>query len=242
MLFILSFSLQSLDKYPCLWSFEQMNKTFKKSNAADRKDEKQQMILKTALSLFSRFGFKKTTIEDVSSALGMTKSNLYFYVNSKQDLYEKTVGNALVQWRDSVGKAVDSVEDPVEKFKTMARAAFDYLNTHTDLHQILLNDPTIFTLSPEEDRFRDINQGAMALIRNILEQGINTGRFIPVDVEHTTELLFSIYIMFLIKTYVKSQGSSTRIMYEQGLTLFLRGLIKTRSGSPDNGQKEWAHD
>jgi hypothetical protein len=82
----------------------------------------------------------------------------------------------------------------------------------------------------------------MALIRNILEQGINTGRFIPVDVEHTTELLFSIYIMFLIKTYVKSQGSSTRIMYEQGLTLFLRGLIKTRSGSSDNGQKEWAHD
>lgn len=193
---------------------------------SEKKDRNQQRIFKTALSLFSRFGYKKTTVEDVATALGMTKSNLYFYVKNKQDLYEKTVGNELIQWRDSVTDAVNNTEDVMDKFQVMARQSFDYLRTHKDLRQILINDPTIFTLSPDEDRFSDINQGAMTLIRSVLIKGIESGRFIPVDVPHTAELLFSIYIMFLIKTYVKSDSSSAAAMYDQGLTLILRGLLK----------------
>lgn len=203
-----------------------MNKRFKSSNITPRKDKKQQQIFKAALNLFSHYGYKKTTIEDVTSALGMTKSNLYFYVTNKQDLYEKAVGNELRQWRDSISAAVDQTPDVIDKFRIMATASFAYLSDHKQLRQILINDPTIFTLAPEEDRFLEINQGAMNLIRNILTLGIDQGRFIPVDIDHTTELLFSIYIMFLIKTYVKSEGNSSIKMYEQGLELILRGLTQ----------------
>jgi len=37
--------------------------------------------------------------------------------------------------------------------------------------------------------------------------------------------------MFLIKTYVKSQGSSSTRMYEQGLAIVLRGLVKSPGDS-----------
>jgi hypothetical protein len=40
------------------------------------------------------------------------------------------------------------------------------------------------------------------------------------------EFLFSVYIMFLIKTYVKTNGSSSSRMYEEGLALIFRGLCK----------------
>lgn len=90
-------------------------------------------------------------------------------------------------------------------------------------------DPGIFILSHSEDRFYEINQGAMLLIKDILLQGIREARFYEVDVEHTTEFLFSIYIMFLIKTYVKSEGSSTVRMYEEGTNLILRGLCRNHT-------------
>ncbi len=190
------------------------------------KTDKQQDIFNAALKLFARLGFKKTTVEDVAAEVGMTKSNLYFYVANKRELYDHTVGNALREWRDSVATAILVKDDAVEKFKVMAVKSFEYLSNHEELRSILIMDPGIFTLSPAEDRFYEINQGAMLLIKNILVQGIKEGRFYKVDVDHMTELLFSIYIMFLIKTYIKSEGSSAFRMYEEGVTLILRGLCR----------------
>jgi hypothetical protein len=89
-----------------------------------------------------------------------------------------------------------------------------------------MKDPGIFTLYPAEDRFYEINKGAMLLIEDILSQGIKQGRFYDMDVQHIAELFFSIYIMFLIKTYVKSEGVSAMRMYEEGLKIILRGLCR----------------
>jgi len=190
------------------------------------KTEKQQKIFQAALKVFARYGFKKTTVEDVATEVGMTKSNLYFYVTSKRDLYEQTVGTALKEWRDSVAAAISEADDVVEKFKVMTSKSFEYLSHRENLRSILIMDHGIFTLSPEEDRFYEINQGAMLLIKDILIQGINEGVFYKLDVEHMTELLFSIYIMFLIKTYIKSEGNSAVRMYEEGVRLILRGLCR----------------
>ncbi|MFO8112365.1 MAG: TetR/AcrR family transcriptional regulator [Desulfosalsimonadaceae bacterium] len=188
--------------------------------------DKTREILAAALTVFARYGFKKTTMEDVAAEAGMTKSNIYFYVAGKRELYEHAIRNALIQWRDSVAEAISEKADAVEKFRVMASRSFEYLSHQQDLQSILIMDPGIFTLSHAEDRFYEINQGAMLLIKDILLQGIREGRFYEIDVEHTTEFLFSIYIMFLIKTYVKSEGSSTFRMYEEGTALILRGLCR----------------
>jgi hypothetical protein len=53
-----------------------------------------------------------------------------------------------------------------------------------------------------------------------------------VDVDHTSELFFSIYIMFLIKRYVKSEGVSAARMYEEAMKIVLRGLCTTPKDIP----------
>ena len=97
---------------------------------------------------------------------------------------------------------------------------------HHELRSIFIKDPGIFTLFPKEDRFYDINRGALQLIEDILSEGVRQGRFHEMDIQHTAELFFSIYIMFLIKTYVKSEGVSALRMYEEGLRIILRGLCR----------------
>ncbi|RJP94101.1 MAG: TetR/AcrR family transcriptional regulator [Desulfobacteraceae bacterium] len=191
------------------------------------RDKKKNEIFQAALKVFARFGYQKTTVDDVASEAGMTKGNVYFYVSSKRDLYEKTVSSALQKWRDTVGEAVAQVDDVVEKFSIMASLSFEYLVGQEELRSILTMDQSIFSLTPREDRFYEINLGAMQLIKDILKQGIKEGRFWSVDVDPTAELLFSIYIMFLIKRYVKSEGVSAARMYEEGMTIILRGLCAT---------------
>jgi len=191
------------------------------------KDRKLNDILDVALRLFAHYGYKKTTLEDVGDELGMTKSSLYFYVTNKRDLYEKTVSMAFQEWQGAVIEAVGRVDDVADKFSVMAKRSIEYLMDHDELRSIFIKDPGIFSLFPREDRFYEINLGAIRLIEDILTTGVKQGRFHEMDVKHTAELFFSIYIMFLIKTYVKSEGVSAIRMYEEGLRIIMRGLCKS---------------
>ncbi len=191
-----------------------------------RRDEKDDIIYRASLKLFAHYGYRKTTIDDIAREVGMTRSNLYFYVSDKRDLYEKTVSRAFLEWQSDVAKAVEREKDPVGKFRVMALRSIEYLEHHEELRSIFVKDPGIFSLSPSEDRFYGINLGAIRLIEDILRDGIDQGVFHDVDIEHTSQLFFSIYVMFLIKTYVKSEGISAMRMYKEGLEIILRGLSR----------------
>lgn len=191
------------------------------------KEQKLDSILRTALELFAHYGYKKTTLEDVAREMDMTKSNLYFYVTNKKDLYVMAVKLAFREWQESVAEKVAGVDDIAEKFSVLCKSSLGYLVDHEELRSVFIRDPGIFTLYPSEDRFYKINQGAIKMIEDILSEGIRQGRFHEVDVKHTAEFFFSVYIMFLIKTYVKSEGVSSMRMYEEGLDLILRGLCKS---------------
>jgi TetR/AcrR family transcriptional regulator len=186
-------------------------------------------LYQAALELFAAYGYKKTTVDDVAGRLAMTKGNLYFYVKNKRDLYEQSINYALNQWRSSVEETLLKEEDLVSRFRTMALASIEYIENNPILQQVLMNDPSIFTLSAAEDRFRATNLTAMAILKAVLAQGVSDGIFYPMDLDHITEYLYSVYIMFLIKRYVKSDSSSSRTMFREALELTLRGLVCERA-------------
>jgi AcrR family transcriptional regulator len=197
----------------------------------DRQD-KLNRLYDASLKVFARYGYKRTRVEDIASELGMTKGNLYLYAKSKRELYEQAVSYGLLRWQAKVRDAVSGMEDVRDQFVAMCTKGFMYLSRDVALRTILINDPSIFPLSPQEDRFSSINRSSMDMLKTVLRRGIDEGKFREVDVKYVTDLLFSIYVMFIIKTYIKSEGRSTKKMFEQGLDLILSGLL-TRDRTPE---------
>jgi len=189
------------------------------------RQEKLNRIFDAALKVFAQYGYKRTRVEDIAAELGMTKGNLYLYAKDKRDLYEKAVSYGLLRWQSKVRDAVSGIEDVREQFATMCKKSFMYLSRDVALRTILINDPAIFPLSPREDRFAAINLASMEMLRTVLKKGMDEKRFRRIDVKYVTDLLYSIYVMFIIKTYIKSEGKSSRKMFEQGLDIILNGLL-----------------
>jgi AcrR family transcriptional regulator len=190
------------------------------------REEKLIRIYEAALRVFARYGYRRTRVEDIADELGMTKGNLYLYVRDKRDLYEKAVSHGLLQWQTMVAKSIEKIDDVCDQFVTLCRKSYTYLSRDVSLRAILINDPSIFPLSSKEDPFSEINRASMDMLKGIIVRGIEEGRFRQVDVDHLSELLYSIYVMFIIKTYVKSEGKSTQKMFEQGIDVILNGLLK----------------
>ena len=192
-----------------------------------RKSDRKEQILEAALHVFARYGFRRARVEDVADQLGMTKGNLYLYASSKKDLHDQAVAYGLGRWRSRVAEKIAFLEDPVEKFRTLCLASYEYLVEDTVLCAILTDDPSIFTLSPSEDRFREINQGALSMLESALSEGVNQGRFRDINVESVANSLFSIYVMYIIKT-ARSDGDRLSIgkMFSDTLDIILHGLIR----------------
>jgi AcrR family transcriptional regulator len=187
--------------------------------------EKLHQILAKALSVFAYYGYKKASMDEIASRMGMTKGNLYFYCRNKQDLYEKTVAHALLRWQGRVREAIEAEPDIVLKFKVLASKSFEYLSEDDDLRTVIINDPAIQSISPSEERYPSIGQVSFNLLRDILRQGVEEQRFRPIEVDPIAGFLYSIYSMFIIKTYIRSEGQSAQEMYQAGIDLILEGLL-----------------
>ena len=51
---------------------------------------KKQEITEAAYRIFQRHGYRRTNVEDIAKVVGMRKSGLYYYFDSKEDLFIQT--------------------------------------------------------------------------------------------------------------------------------------------------------
>ena len=81
------------------------------------KEELRKKIVITAGEIFSRFGFKKTTMDEIAKALKMGKSSIYYYFSSKEEIFESVVLYEANVLRNELTTAIKSVDSPVEKLR-----------------------------------------------------------------------------------------------------------------------------
>lgn len=190
-----------------------------------RPKESIEIVHQAALRVFSQYGYRKTTLDDIAAELGMTKGNLYRYSNGKRDLYENTVRFAMLRWQGRVGEAIAAEKDARSRFFVMCRKAVDYLSEDADLRRLLVRDPDIFPMFPDNDPYADINGTSVAMIRAILRQGMTEGTFRDLDLETVPEVLFSVYKMIIIRMYIRSGDPVHQSQFEQTIDLITRGIF-----------------
>jgi AcrR family transcriptional regulator len=97
------------------------------------KEEFRKKILITAGQIFSRFGFRKTTMEEVAKALKMGKSSIYYYFSSKEDIFEAVVLYEANILRNELTTAIKSVDSPIvkmEKYVFVRMKSFEKLSNY----------------------------------------------------------------------------------------------------------------
>ena len=81
------------------------------------KEEFRKKVIITAGQIFSRYGFRKTTMDEIARELKMGKSSIYYYFTSKEEIFEAVVLYEANILRNELTTAIKSVESPVEKVR-----------------------------------------------------------------------------------------------------------------------------
>ena len=97
------------------------------------KEEYNRRILTAAGRVFSRYGFKKTTMDEIASELKMGKSSIYYYFKSKEEIFIAVILKEANMLRSELTNAIKSVDSPVlkmEKYVQVRMKAFEKLSNY----------------------------------------------------------------------------------------------------------------
>jgi TetR/AcrR family transcriptional regulator len=79
------------------------------------------IILAAALEVFSVFGYRGSTVDQIADRAGMSKPNLLYYFRRKDDIYRAVLEKTLADWLEPL-KGLDPEGEPLAEIARYVRA------------------------------------------------------------------------------------------------------------------------
>jgi AcrR family transcriptional regulator len=140
-----------------------------------KKDLNRETILKIAQEIFSKYGYKKTTLDDIANAVRKGKSSLYYYFKSKEDLFQAVIMKEVEVLAKELDKVVNRNTDPIDKLRDYMLTKINTFRNLANFYNALENDVTAIGFIEEiKNRYE---QDEIRLIKRILIEGVRKNEF-----------------------------------------------------------------
>lgn len=165
--------------------------------------EKRNQVLTLAKKRFERFGFNKTTVDEIARDAGISKRTLYQEFQNKEKILEELFMYEALSVRKAILNQINKISDPAEKLQTYIRLAIKYLN-HNPFIVSVLHDESGFFAPFLKDKPCIIEEGIQEIIFNILKEGVKKGVFRKMDGKLVARCIF---LLFKGLTYGRSSSA-----------------------------------
>jgi AcrR family transcriptional regulator len=149
-------------------------------------DDMRDRIVNASKGLFARYGYRKTSLQDIADEARMGKSSLYYYFPTKEEIFRAVVLSESRQIQRRVRAAIKAADTPEAKIRaellTRGIVAEEMHNAYAALREEWLDH-----LGFIKDVRRQIVREEVAVIRELLSQGVDAGRFAVDDLDTTAE-------------------------------------------------------
>ncbi|HPT30284.1 MAG TPA: TetR/AcrR family transcriptional regulator, partial [Prolixibacteraceae bacterium] len=145
------------------------------NESGSKRDLNRETILKIAQEIFSKYGYKKTTLDDIANAVRKGKSSLYYYFKSKEDLFQAVIMKEVEVLAKELDKVVNRNTDPIDKLRDYMLTKINTFRNLANFYNALENDVTAIGFI--EDIKNKYGQDEIRLIKRILIEGVRKNEF-----------------------------------------------------------------
>lgn len=168
-----------------------------------RKEARPGELLDAALDLFVEKGFAATRAEEVAARAGVSKGTLFLYFQSKEELFKAVVRENLSgrfkEWGEEFKTFEGSTADMVTYCMNVWWERVGATKA-SGITKLMMSEATNF---PDLAAFyqTEVIQPGQALIRRILQRGIDRKEFRPMDLDYAVYSLIAPMIYLIISKH-----------------------------------------
>lgn len=184
-------------------------------------------ILSVANKLFSRFGFHKTSMDEIAKIARKAKGSLYYHFASKEELFKEVVSKEITYLKIQLAVIITNQDlSSSEKLKAYLIKRMELLNDAANYHETLKAD--FFEHFDFIDDLRnELDEWEKLSLKEIILEGVETNEF---KVIGDIDVLLDVFIMVLkgleIPFYLQGKYEKYSPYFEDLMGILTKGLAK----------------
>jgi len=139
-------------------------------------------ILVAALEVFSAYGYRGATVDQIATRAGLSKPNILYYFRRKEDIYVAVMEQTLDEWLNPL-RGLDVTGDPVGELTRYISEKIDSSFAHPQASRLFANE--VLHGAPHIQKF--LKGPLRALVEEkagVIRQWMAEGRISAVDPSH----------------------------------------------------------
>ncbi len=186
---------------------------------------KKEQVIESARELFSEYGYKRVSMDEIAKKSGVTKKTIYTYFKDKNELIKFFLYEELEKMK-LMTEEVNKEKIPyIEKINKLILKHFEY-RSNSKLLQAFSKDGNL-NLEIASACEEILNQSIQGEIKRMLITAINDGYIKNCDTDIMAFVIYKIYIalMFEWEKPLDKDKATAKIMDFMKYGLFNRGML-----------------
>ncbi len=188
------------------------------------KEEYRRRIILTASKIFSHYGFRKTTMDEISRALKKGKSSIYYYFSSKEQIFEAVVLYEANQLRMRLTNAIKEVDSPPDKLRNYIYIRMREFAKLSNYYNAIFDKELDHYDFIENIRSR-YDREELAILRLLVYVGKSRGVFSVKESEYTAMAIQTMLKGMEVPLFWSRREIDINSRFEAILNLIFNGII-----------------
>jgi AcrR family transcriptional regulator len=168
----------------------------------DRKRE----ILTAAGNCFSKFGYEKTTLDDIGGLVGMNKVSLYYYFKNKEAIFAELIRQEADEYGKSLRGKIESITRCRDKILAWIKEGFKFNAANSVLHQFSFESLKKLTPQLEELNAYAMKKG-IEYVASILKDGQKRKEIVACDAHKVAQSIQNVIYAMKDLAYQRAKSS-----------------------------------
>lgn len=181
-------------------------------------------IFETSMDLFAKKGYDATSIEEITSVVGVAKGTLYYHFSSKDEIFNFLVEEGMNLLKNSILIKTSKVDNVVDKLKAIILIQIKVMLKYENFITILLSQ--IWGNEPRNLMCKNYVFDYINIIEEIIKSGIENGELKNVDPQVLGSSIFGFTCSSLLYKIKTEKELDVQTLYREYVNVLLGKYFK----------------
>lgn len=167
---------------------------YKEADSTYIRMQTRERLLEAAALAFSKEGYDRAKIDDISRSAGFAKGTIYNYFESKRDILLTLIEEIASKHNTFVAGAVQSIAEPTERLEKFFEAGFEWVKDNPHQARLMFNSLNDADADLRQTIFSAYAPMFLLVGQEIVAAGIEGGRFRQLESGPTSGLIMLFYL------------------------------------------------
>lgn len=181
-------------------------------------------IFEAAMELFAQKGYDGTSVEEITSVVGIAKGTLYYHFSSKEEIFYFLVEEGMNLLKNSIEIKTSKYPNTIDQIKAILLIQIKIIVKYESLITLLISQ--MWGQEERNYRCREYIYEYIRIIEDIIKKGMEKGEIISGNPEALASGLFGFTCAGLLYKLKTEKELDVQEIYKEFCNYVMRGLKK----------------